>query len=99
MWVRDPDGEEGSECGRKYGLATVMKMVDEVEFPLEVAASADRVVADANRIDHATVVPAEEIPAHVDVDTAADPTGVHGALGRALRQGGDWTYHAGSRSP
>jgi hypothetical protein len=93
-WPHDPDGEEGSEGGRKYGLAVFAKKVDEDEdFPLEFAEFAERVGGDPIRINHDEVVPADEIIEHVDAETAEDMTDFHRALGRAMRAGGLWDYH------
>ena len=93
-WPHDPDGEEGSEGGRTYGLAIFAKKVDEEEdFPLEFAEFGERVGDDPIRINHATVVPAGDVLAHVDVETAEEMTDFHRAIGRAMRIGGFWDYH------
>jgi len=93
-WPHDPDGEEGSEGGRKYGLAILAKKVDEDEdFPLDFDEFEERVGADPIRINHAKVVAASDILAHVDVDSVDDMTAMHRALGRAMRAGGLWDYH------
>jgi hypothetical protein len=61
-WPHDPDGEEGSEGGRKYGHAVIAKKVDEDEdFPLDVAAFVDEYGDDPVRIDHETVVSVRDI--------------------------------------
>jgi len=93
-WPHDPDGEEGSEGGRKYGMAIFAKKVDEDEdFPLDFDAFAERVGDDPIRINYGRVVPARDILEHVDVETAEDMTAFHRAIGRAMRDGGFWDYH------
>ena len=99
-WPHDPDGEAGSEAGRKYGMAILAKKLDEAEdFPLDFAEFAERVGDDPIRINHDRVVPAGEILARVDVETAEDMESFHRAVGRAMRGGGFWDYHpVGSRA-
>ena len=98
-WPHDPDGEEGSEGGRKYGLAIFAKKVDEDEdFPLEFDEFAEAVGEDPIRINHAKVVAASDVLANVDVEGVDDMTEFHRALGRAMRAGGFWDYHPVERS-
>ena len=93
-WPHDPDGEEGSEGMRKFGLAVFAKKVDEGEdFPLDFAAFAERVGDHPVRLNHARVVAAGDVLEHVDVDEAEDMQAFHRALGRAMRAGGFWDYH------
>ena len=98
-WPHDPDGEEGSEGGRKYGMAVFAKKVDEEEdFPLSFAEFAERVGGDPIRINYATVVAAGDILEHVDVESVEDMTEFHRAIGRAMRAGGYWDYEAVGQS-
>ena len=93
-WPHDPDGEDGSEGGRKYGHAVFAKKVDEDEdFPLDFAEFGERVGDDPIRINVEEVVAAGDVLDHVDEETAEDMTAFHRALGRALRAGGFWVYH------
>ncbi|MDX1745919.1 MAG: DUF5785 family protein [Halobacteriales archaeon] len=93
-WPHDPDGPEGSEGMRKYGLAVFAKKVDEEEdFPLDFATFTERVGDDPIRINYQRVEPAREILAHVDVDTAENMIDFHRAIGRAIRAGGFWDFH------
>ena len=92
-WPHDPDGDEGSEGMRKYGMAVFAKKVDEDEdFPLEFEAFAERVGDHPIRINFRRVVPASEILAHVDAETATDMTDFHRKIGRAMREGGFWDF-------
>ena len=98
-WPYDPDGDEGSEGGRKYGLAIFAKKVDEDEdFPLDFDEFDERVGDEPIRINHAKVVAASDILSHVDVETAEDMTDFHRAIGRAMRAGNFWDYHPVERS-
>lgn len=89
-WPHDPDGELGSEEGRKYGMAIFAKKVVEREFPLSMSTFAAEVGDDPIRINHDRVVAAEEILEHVDVDQFESPEDFHRAIGRAMRKGGFW---------
>jgi hypothetical protein len=92
-WPHDPDGEQGSEDGRSYGHAVLVKKVDEEEdFPLSFEDFADEYGDHPVRIDHEEVVAVSDIVDRVDVDTAADITEFHRALGRAMREAGYWPF-------
>jgi len=92
-WPHDPDGEEGSEGGRKYGHAVIAKKVDEAEdFPLDVAAFVDEYGDDPVRIDYETVVSVRDIFDGVDAAEFADFVEMHQALGEAMRKDGYWYY-------
>ncbi|WP_433623436.1 DUF5785 family protein [Halomicrococcus sp. NG-SE-24] len=93
-WPHDPDGEEGSEGGRKYGLAILAKKLDEEEdFPLSrdefVEAHADEPV----RINYRKVVSVDDIFDHVDQAEFDDIVDFHQSVGEAMRRGGFWDYH------
>lgn len=95
-WPHDPDGEEGSEGMRKYGMAILAKKVDDEDFPLSFEAYAERVGDDPIRINHDHVVAAREILDHVDVETVEDKESFNRAIGRAMRAGDFWTYAPGT---
>ncbi|MDY6818397.1 MAG: DUF5785 family protein [Halobacteriales archaeon] len=93
-WPHDPDGEEGSEGMRKYGMAIFAKKVDEDgDFPLEFAEFVEAIGDHPIRLNHETVVAAREILDHVDVETVEDIQSFHKAIGRAMRSGDFWEYH------
>ncbi|MEM4780381.1 MAG: DUF5785 family protein [Halalkalicoccus sp.] len=99
-WPHDPDGEEGSEGGRKYGTAIFAKKIDEEgDFPLRFEEFLAECGDDPIRINYDTVVPAREILAEVDVDEVPDIVEFHRAIGRAMRQGGFWDYHPVGANP
>jgi len=92
-WPHDPDGEEGSEGGRKYGHAVLAKKIDEEEdFPLTKAEYVDDYGDHPVRMDHETVVSVEEIFADVEEEEFADFVEFHQAVGRALREHDRWFY-------
>jgi len=96
-WPHDPDGEEGSEGGRKYGHAVIAKKVDEDEdFPLDVTAFVDQHGDDPVRIDHETVVSVRDIFEGVDAQEFGDFVEMHRALGEAMRASGYWFYQESS---
>jgi len=69
-WPHAPDGEEGSEEGRKYGHAVLVKKVDEDEdFPLTVEEFTAEYGDGPVRIDHEQVVSVSDITDHVDDQT------------------------------
>ncbi len=91
-WPHDPDGDEGSEGGRKYGMAIFAKKLEDREFPLSMAEFAGDVGDDPIRINHERVVAAREILDHVDVDEVDSQEEFHRAIGRAMRDGDFWEY-------
>lgn len=91
-WPHDPDGEEGSEGGRVYGQAIFAKKIDRDDFPLDIDDLSTAIGHHPIRLDHSRVVPAESILAEVDVDSVPDMEEFHRALGRAMRNGGYWSY-------
>lgn len=99
-WPHDPDGEDGSEGGRKYGLAILAKKLDEEEdFPLSrdefVEAHADEPV----RVNYQRVVSVEDIFEHVGPDEFETIVDFHRAVGSAMRAGGFWDYHPVGENP
>jgi hypothetical protein len=90
-WPHDPDGEQGSEGGRKYGHAVLVKLVDEdADFPLSIDELAAEHADYPVRIDHDTVVSAGEIFEHVTEDEVETITAYHAAIGDAMRRAGYW---------
>ena len=99
-WPHDPDGEEGSEGMRKYGMAVVAKKVDEDgDFPLDreefVAEYGDHPI----RINYDRVVSLGDIFEHVDETEFETIVDMHTAVGRAIREGGFWDYHPAGKNP
>ncbi|WP_227354079.1 DUF5785 family protein [Haladaptatus salinisoli] len=99
-WPHDPDGEEGSEGGRKYGLAILAKKLDEEEdFPL----SRDEFVAEHGdepiRINYERVVSVDDIFEHVEPAEFETILDFHRAVGEAMRSGGFWDYHPVGANP
>lgn len=91
-WPHDPDGDEGSEGGRVYGMAILAKKVDRDDFPLDIEAFATEVGHHPIRIDHSRVVPAEDILAEIDAEVAEDIEGFHRLIGTAMREHDYWPY-------
>jgi hypothetical protein len=90
-WPHDPDGEEGSEGMRKYGMAILAKKLDEEEdFPLETADYVEQYGDHPIRLNYETVVSVADIFEHVKEDEFEDMVTFHKAMGRAMRRGGLW---------
>jgi len=99
-WPHDPDGDEGSEGMRKYGMAIIAKKVDEDEdFPLSAAEFVDEHGDDPIRINYKRVVPMAEIFEGVDAEEFGDFVELHRAVGEAIREGGYWDYHPTGEDP
>jgi hypothetical protein len=97
QWPHDPDGEDGSEGMRKYGIAVVAKKVDEeTDFPLDVSEFVAEYGDDPVRINHETLVSLEEIFDHVEEHSFPDKVAFNRGVGRALRAGEFWQYAPGS---
>lgn len=99
-WPHDPDGEEGSEGMRKYGMAIFAKKIDDEEdFPLDFEAFKADHGDDPIRVNYQTVVPASDILEYVDAEGAEDVVEFHRLIGTAMREGGFWDYQpAGSET-
>jgi len=95
-WPHDPDGEEGSEGRRKYGMAILTKKVDpEEDFPLAADDFLEEYGDDPVRLNHERVVSVREIFEHVVPEEFDDIVSLHRAVGDAMRSGGFWTYVPG----
>jgi hypothetical protein len=96
-WPHDPDGDEGSEGGRKYGQAVLAKKIDEDEdFPFTAAEFVDQYGDHPIRIDYETVVSVDDIFEDIDPDTDfADFPEFHKAVGAAMRASDYWPYRLG----
>ena len=95
-WPYDPEGEEGSEGGRKYGQAIIAKKIDEDEdFPLSVEEFVAEYGDDPIRLDYERVVALRDIFEYVEEDEYGDMTTMHQGVGRAMREGGFWEYAPG----
>ncbi|MFA9517837.1 DUF5785 family protein [Halopenitus sp. H-Gu1] len=92
-WPHDPDGEKGSEGGRKYGHAILAKKIDEEEdFPLSATEYVEQYGDHPVRIDYETVVSVAEIFENVEIEEFEDFIEFHQELGRAMREAGHWFY-------
>lgn len=99
-WPHDPDGEAGSEGGRKYDLAIIAKKVDEdADFPLDRETFVAEHGDDPIRINHRTVVPMREIFEYVEPDEFETIVDLHKAVGAAMREGDFWEYHPHGANP
>jgi len=68
-WPHDPDGEQGSEGRRKYGMAVLAKKLDEEkDFPLSRAEYVAEYGDDPVRLNHERVVSVADIFEYVDRD-------------------------------
>jgi hypothetical protein len=99
-WPHDPDGEEGSEGGRKYGLAILAKKLDEDEdFPLERDEFVEEHSDEPIRINYKKVVSVGDIFEHVESTEFETITDFHKGVGNAMRAGGFWDYHPVGENP
>jgi hypothetical protein len=87
-WPHDPDGEQGSEGRRKYGMAVLAKKLDEeADFPLSRAEFLAEHGDDPVRLSHGRVVSVAAVFEHVDREEFEDMETFHRAVGRAIRAG------------
>ena len=99
-WPHDPDGEEGSEGGRKYGMAILAKKLDEEEgFPLSAAEFVDEHADEPIRINYQRVVSVADIFDYVEQDEFTDIVDFHQSVGAAMRAGNFWDYHPKGDNP
>ncbi len=93
-WPHDPDGEEGSEGGRKYGHAVLAKKVDEDEdFPFTAGEFVEDYGNHPVRIDHERVVSVDDIFDYIDDDEEFETfPEFHTVVGEALREADYWPY-------
>ncbi|WP_435174515.1 DUF5785 family protein [Halorussus sp. AFM4] len=99
-WPHDPDGEEGSEGGRKYGMAILAKKLDEDEdFPLSKAEFVEEYGDDPIRINYKRVVSVADIFEHVEGEEFETIVDFHKAVGAGMRRGGFWDYHPKGENP
>jgi hypothetical protein len=92
-WPHDPDGEAGSEGGRKYGMAVLAKKLDEAEdFPLSKSEFVEAYGDEPVRLNYETVVSVAEIFEHVERAEFESMPEFHRAVGRGMRSGGLWEY-------
>ena len=91
-WAHDPDAPEGSDGGRRYGLAIFAHTVSEDHFPTAKAELIDVLEAKPIRLDHTEVVAAEEILEAVDADSFESKTAFLKAIGETMRQHGWWNF-------
>ena len=99
-WPHDPDGEEGSEGGRKYDMRIIAdKVDDEEDFPLDRDAFVDEHGDDPIRINHQKVVALSDIFEYVEEDEFETILDMHKAVGKAMRAGSFWEYHPKGSEP
>jgi hypothetical protein len=95
-WPHDPDGEAGSEGGRKYGMAVIAKKVEDATFPIERESFLAEHGEDPVRLNHRRVVSVADVFEHVGAERFEDKGTFHRAVGAAMREGGFWEYTPGS---
>ncbi|PSP54449.1 hypothetical protein BRC82_09665 [Halobacteriales archaeon QS_1_67_19] len=99
-WPHDPDGEAGSEGGRKYGMAILAKKLDEEEdFPLSKSEFVAEHEDEPVRINHERVVSVGDIFEHVRGEEFETIVDFHKAVGAGMRRGGFWDYHPEGENP
>ncbi|NEU56452.1 DUF5785 family protein [Halorussus sp. MSC15.2] len=99
-WPHDPDGEEGSEGGRKYGMAILAKKLDDEEdFPLSKREFVEEHADEPVRINYKRVVSVGDIFEHVEEEEFETIVDFHKAVGAGMRRGGFWDYHPKGENP
>ena len=93
-WPHDPDGEEGSEGGRKYGLAIIAKKLDDDALPVTRDECLEEFGDHPIRIDHEEVIAASEVLDAMDPGPFEEREEFLGAAGRAMRAGGYWSLES-----
>jgi hypothetical protein len=101
QWPHDPDGDEGSEGKRKYGMAVIAKKVEDTEWPVERDAFVEEYGDHPVRVNHSLVISVGAVFDHVDedIETFDDIVSFHRAVGDAMRGGEFWTYHPAGADP
>ncbi len=95
-WPHDPDGDEGSEGMRKFGLAVFAKKLTEDAFPVVFSEFMDEVGDYPIRLDHERVVSAREILETVEQEEVESMVEFHRAVGKAMRENGFWSIELSS---
>lgn len=98
-WPHDPDGDEGSEGGRKYGLAIIAKKLDEDDVPLTPESCIESFGDHPIRIDHERVAAAADILEDVPDLEYETKEALLAAIGSAMRERGDWTFERERYAP
>lgn len=91
-WPHDPDGDEGSEEGRKYGLAVIAKKLDDDRFPMTRSDCLEQFGDHPIRLDADTVESAETLLEHMDEGPFETREALLAAAGESMRAGGHWTF-------
>lgn len=91
-WPHDPDGEEGSEGGRKYALAVIAKKLDDDDLPMTRSDFVDQFGDHPVRLDADEVVAVEELLEEMDEGPFETRTELLAAAGASMRAGGHWTF-------
>ncbi len=91
-WPHDPDGEEGSEGGRKYGLAILAKKLADEDLPVTKAAFLEAVDDHPVRLDNETIISVEDALTHMEDGPFDTREAFLTAAGDSMRTGGHWTF-------
>jgi hypothetical protein len=93
-WPHDPDGEKGSEGGRKYDMAVLSKFTDEEEdYPLDVAEFVEEYGDYPVRINYRKVVSVADVFEGVAAEEIETKVEFHKSVGDAMRESGMWRFH------
>lgn len=93
-WPHDPDGEEGSEGGRTYGLAVIAKKLDDDAFPLTRSDCIEQFGDHPVRLDHDEVVAVSDLLEFMDEGPFETRESLLAAAGESMRAGGYWTLES-----
>ena len=93
-WPFDPDGEEGSNEGRRYDMAILSKFEPKDAFPLSVETFLERHGEKPVRMNYQTVLSVADLFEPIEAEHFETKTDFHHAVGDAIRARNRWQYHA-----
>lgn len=91
-WPHDPDGDEGSEGGRKYGLAVIAKKLEDDDFPITKDDCLEAFGDHPIRLDADEVVAASTLLESMEPGPFETREELLTAVGESMRAGGHWTF-------
>ena len=91
-WPFDPDGEDGSDGLRRFGMAVLSGLEPKSAFPMSAETFLDRHGKKPVRVNYQTVVSVADLLDGLDGETFETKTAFHRAVGERIRARGDWEY-------
>lgn len=91
-WPIDPDGEQGSNGGRRYDMAILSKFEPASAFPMAAETFLERHGEKPVRMNHRTVQSVADLFETLPVEAFETKTDFHKSVGAAIRSGDGWEY-------